>query len=733
MAEFLLVLLIFGAVITLIGITKDNGKSPTKRETRNDKKSPAKGAATYRSPGNRATVDDIIIEPIQDSQDNQEKYTKMSDFDPQDILTLSNVITENGSLVEAIRFYREAIKEAPELASLHYWLGVTLYIQDDFSNAYNSFEEALRINKSMPNACYFVAVILVSNGDDNKAVDYFSEAIKYIESGMLEDDEYVCTCLTGTDETLNVTKADVYAEYGHTLARLNEFDDASKAYKNALKIDDLSTTPKYKNALLFHWDLAYSIYCAGDLEEACRVLKEAIGSNENQYLYKDRLYFSLASILDEEGKAKEAVESYEKAATYFKELEESSNLYSFLTNFEYAFACYMIDDHATAINYFDKAVEDDHEALVPLFWKGLSHIALDQLEIAREIYMKMLKIKEQVRGEGDLSSPEDETIEAFIESLSALIEYENNNLDAAIRHMKKAACYNYEYYDISLVINFRLGSWLLEKCQSKFNSSTYARNNSMMTELIWLSDFLLSKNGDKNAWEMRKESFDDFESSEDDFTLFYSKNIDKLKKEASNYLASPSPYLVLLGSIKESDTSTKDFKISMLNEALTCLEYCINQNFYLDGRVDILLKLGNLSFFLFEETASTEHLESSVRRFSQSIDFDPNDENIYSSLESILFENYSLENTKIHDKSLWILEKLCEDHPNNAKINIYLGSVYHKRGHLDKALQLFNQSYSTVENDAIFLEKLGDLYKEKGDSQLAMDFYKKALDIERQA
>ena len=71
MAEFLLVLLIFGAVITLIGITKDNGKSPTKRETRNDKKSPAKGAATYRSPGNRATVDDIIIEPIHNSQDNQ--------------------------------------------------------------------------------------------------------------------------------------------------------------------------------------------------------------------------------------------------------------------------------------------------------------------------------------------------------------------------------------------------------------------------------------------------------------------------------------------------------------------------------------------------------------------------------------------------------------------------------------------------------------------------------------
>ena len=76
MAEFLLVLVLFGAVIALIGITKDNGKSPAKRKANDDKKFSTKGAKTYRARKDSITVDDVIIELIRDFQDDQEKYSE---------------------------------------------------------------------------------------------------------------------------------------------------------------------------------------------------------------------------------------------------------------------------------------------------------------------------------------------------------------------------------------------------------------------------------------------------------------------------------------------------------------------------------------------------------------------------------------------------------------------------------------------------------------------------------
>ncbi|MDE6320801.1 MAG: tetratricopeptide repeat protein [Muribaculaceae bacterium] len=123
----------------------------------------------------------------------------------------------------------------------------------------------------------------------------------------------------------------------------------------------------------------------------------------------------------------------------------------------------------------------------------------------------------------------------------------------------------------------------------------------------------------------------------------------------------------------------------------------------------------------------TRDLTGAIDVLLQTIEADPDDPNRWT-LAIQLYTTLN-EDEKALDIALRGYERLPE-----SSINIFLSSIYQKKGEYDKAIEMYQQmldrnSDASNEVRANLLSAIGDIYHEKGDKKKTYEYYDRALEI----
>ena len=150
----------------------------------------------------------------------------------------------NQNYDKAIKRYESGLKWDPYLGALYYNLGI---VSMDHSTALTNFEKAVK-NFDFPDLPQNLAIIYLAKGDLEKAINEFKRAISY--------------------QRTKGTMPPLYVELGNAYLKLERYESAEIAFKEALKIDP--------NLVSAHYRLAEAYLRQNKVEEVLVELKKVI-------------------------------------------------------------------------------------------------------------------------------------------------------------------------------------------------------------------------------------------------------------------------------------------------------------------------------------------------------------------------------------------------------------------------------------------------------------------------
>ena len=131
---------------------------------------------------------------------------------------------KNQNYDKAIKIYEKALKWDPYLGALYYDLGIIFIKRDLYNTALTNFEKSAKYFDS-PYLPLNLAMIYLAKGDLDEAIDEFKRAISYQKNVQ--------------------TMPPLYSELGNAYLKLERYEPAEIAFKNALKIDANFVTACY--------------------------------------------------------------------------------------------------------------------------------------------------------------------------------------------------------------------------------------------------------------------------------------------------------------------------------------------------------------------------------------------------------------------------------------------------------------------------------------------------------
>jgi len=165
---------------------------------------------------------------------------------------------QNYDYNKAIKIYEKALKWDPYLGNLYYDLGIIFMKRELYNTALANFEKSAKYF-DFPYLPLNLAIIYLAKGDLDEAIDEFKRAISY--QGNVQ------------------TMPPLYCDLGNAYLKLERYEPAEIAFKNAIKIN-----PKYMNA---HYGLAGAYLNQNKIDEALVELKKVIelapNSQEAEY------------------------------------------------------------------------------------------------------------------------------------------------------------------------------------------------------------------------------------------------------------------------------------------------------------------------------------------------------------------------------------------------------------------------------------------------------------------
>jgi O-antigen ligase/Tfp pilus assembly protein PilF len=179
---------------------------------------------------------------------------------------------EKGNVKENIKNYEKALKYDPYLGEVYYSMGLTLANEGFYNLSQEYFEKAEKFIDH-PNLPKNLAFIYLSKGQLDKAAIKLEQAISYQEDKK--------------------SMLPLYLELGKTYIRINKYELAEMALKNALKID-----PDSINA---HYGLG-NLYLQQDrLQEALKEFQEIvkIAPDTMEAEYSEKIIKEITEKLDE--------------------------------------------------------------------------------------------------------------------------------------------------------------------------------------------------------------------------------------------------------------------------------------------------------------------------------------------------------------------------------------------------------------------------------------------------
>ncbi len=187
------------------------------------------------------------------AEEAYEKAIKLNNDDYSFVrasLNLARIYRKQKKFDDAILLLREAVKKEPAFAPLYNETGLTYFDSNLYDFAINNFKKAIDVEeqKKYPEAATNLGVVYLKQGKLAKAIAQFEEAIKMDDKFPGSHYNYGnALVINGFYEKakahlkkailLNPDFTEAYYTLGKAHEKLNEFDDATKAYKLALEKD----------------------------------------------------------------------------------------------------------------------------------------------------------------------------------------------------------------------------------------------------------------------------------------------------------------------------------------------------------------------------------------------------------------------------------------------------------------------------------------------------------------
>lgn len=203
---------------------------------------------------------------------------------------LGLVLGRRGEYVEAVKFLREAIMQAPGHSALHNNLGMALHQLDKTEEAVLEFRRAIDLRDDFAKAYNNLGAALMKLGRLDEAVTACMEAIG-LQSGYKEG----------------------YNNLGLALRKKGDLADAVAAYTKAVEID-----PDYAEALS---NLGMALIGQGKLAEAGEKLHKVVSLAPNSAKFRN----NLGVLFNRLGRFEEAVAASEKAIALSENYLEAYN------------------------------------------------------------------------------------------------------------------------------------------------------------------------------------------------------------------------------------------------------------------------------------------------------------------------------------------------------------------------------------------------------------------------
>jgi len=153
----------------------------------------------------------------------------------------------NQNYDKAIKIYESGLKWDPYLGALYYNLGIISMRPDLYNTALTNFEKATKYF-DFPELPQNIATIYLAKGELDKAIDEFKRAISYQQNVQ--------------------TMPPLYSELGNAYLKLERYEPAEAAFKDALKID--------ANYAVAHYGLASTYLKQNKIDEGLVELKKVV-------------------------------------------------------------------------------------------------------------------------------------------------------------------------------------------------------------------------------------------------------------------------------------------------------------------------------------------------------------------------------------------------------------------------------------------------------------------------
>ena len=222
------------------------------------------------------------------------------------------VFQQEGSLSDAERAYKKAIKINQDFVEAHNDLGNVLLDRGRPKEAFNSFRKALNLHPGHPMLLTNLGSAMQLQGEFEKAIGWFNKAINQ-DSGfvgahnnlgnVLRDLGRFREAVVAYQQAIQISPdiADTYYNLGSVLNELEEFDDAVSNFQKTIEID-----PRHDKA---YNGLGNAQAYSGKIDEAIASYRKAIEIDPRH----KNAFKGLGNVLSDMGEIDQANASYRKA------------------------------------------------------------------------------------------------------------------------------------------------------------------------------------------------------------------------------------------------------------------------------------------------------------------------------------------------------------------------------------------------------------------------------------
>ncbi len=249
---------------------------------------------------------------------------------------------------KAVNYLNKSIAAKPDYSMAYKVLGdVNLQIKKDVE-AISNYEKAYSFDNKNSGACYELGYCYNNNNNFEKALEWLNKGIEVKPT------------------------ADIYSEIGYAYSNLNKGDEAIAAYQNSLQLSPQNSTA-YKG-MGDVYRLNYNPAKTIDAKENYKLAVKYNTQNSGAYYGLGWCYNELNNFDSSIINLKKEIELDKTVASVYTEL---------------GYAQYMKGYLVDGLNSFNKVLELDGKATLPLYYKGYIYVAQKDKSNATAMYNQL--------------------------------------------------------------------------------------------------------------------------------------------------------------------------------------------------------------------------------------------------------------------------------------------------------------------------------------------------------